>query len=325
MKGVPQRTDERQTVHSFFDQWLEDKKSDIVPSTWTRYRELLAHVNRAMGDQQLTRLNPAMFQRLYTRLQNEGLSSTTTHHIHAVTQEALDAALQYGLIAANPLAAIKGPRMEQTEMQTLDPQQTRMLLGAARGNNWEALYILAISTGMRQGELLGLHWADVDLERGFLQVRYTLSSARGGGFRLGQPKTKRSRRRIDLSPHVIAALREHKVRQAEQRLKMGALWDSDSFPDLVFPNEIGRPMSGGNLLRRSFWALLEKAHLPRIRFHDLRHTAATLMIMEGYSAKTVSERLGHASVNITLDRYSHVLPSMQKEVATALDNIMFAH
>lgn len=324
-KGVPQRTDERMTVHAFFNQWLDGKKSEIVPTTWTRYRELLAHVSRAMGDQQLTRLNATMFQRLYARLQSEdGLSSSTVHHVHTVAQEALNAAVQYGLMAVNPLTAIKGPRMNETEMQPLDPEQTRMFLDTVHGDHWEAFYVLAISSGMREGEMLGLHWSDVDLERRFLQVRYTMSYVSGEGFSLRQPKTKRSRRRIDLSPHVVEVLREHRIRQKEHRLKMGGHWDEASFPDLVFPNEVGRPMSAGNLLRRSFLPLLDKAGLPRIRIHDLRHTAATLMLLEGRNAKEVSDRLGHASVTITLDRYSHVLPSMRQDMATALDRIMFS-
>jgi len=184
--------------------------------------------------------------------------------------------------------------------------------------------VLAITTGMRQGALLALRWCDVDMEARHLQVRGTLVWLTGHGFSIGQPKTKRSRRRIDLSAEAVAALRRHKATQTEKRLAAGALWEGASaWPDLVFTNEIGGPLDGRNLAQRSFTRLLQRADLPIIRFHDLRHTAATLMLLRGINAKVVSERLGHASITITLDRYSHVLMSMQSDAAAALDAALF--
>lgn len=328
-KGLAQPADERLRLAGFLDEWLATKVSNLKPRTWTRYGEHLAHVKRALGGQQLTRITPRAIQGLYSMLQTPppegaGLSSTTTEHIHQVLRQALATAERQGLLARNPADLVNAPRMRQTEIHPLDLAQSRALLEAARGDRLEALYVLAVTTGMRQGELLALRWRDVDLDAQHLQVRGTLVWRAPEGFSIGQPKTKRSRRRLDLSNEAVAALRRHRITQAEDRLAAGALWGSDSqWPDLVFTNAIGGPLDRRNLAQRSFARLLRSAGLPRIRFHDLRHTAATLMLLQGINVKVASERLGHASVSITLDRYSHVLPSMQKDAAALLDAALF--
>ena len=196
-------------------------------------------------------------------------------------------------------------------------EEARTLLAVAQGDRWEALYVLALHTGMRQGELLALRWRDVDLARGTLQVRATLQRTKEDGYTLTAPKTKHSQRRIKLGTAAVEALSAHRARQAEERLALGAIWDGTH--DLVFPNTLGKPMDGIHLLRREFLPLLERAGLPRIRFHDLRHTAATLLLGRGVNPKIVSEMLGHASISITLDIYSHVLPDMQDQAAAAMD------
>lgn len=342
--GAPLVKDERLTVERYLADWLERKRADLRPRTWRRYRELLAHVSRAIGGLPLTKLTPTRLDRLYSALQRPpagtdaaadaegaagqagaGLSSTTVHHLHVTLRQALANAERLGLVARNAAAQVKGPRMRQSEMHTLDLAQSRSLLTAARGERLEALYVLAITTGMREGELLALRWRDVDLDASALQVRGTLVYLPGEGHRIGPPKTARSRRRIDLDPEAVGALRRHKARQAEERLAAGAVWAHGSVaPDLVFCNEIGGSLDAVGLLRNRFHPLLERAGLPRIRFHDLRHTAATLMLLASINPKVVSERLGHASVAITLDRYSHVLPSMQRDAAALIDKALFA-
>lgn len=193
-----------------------------------------------------------------------------------------------------------------------------MLLQAIEGDPLEALYLLALTTGMRQGELLSLKWADVDLEAGHVQVR---SSVRKGkeGFVFSEPKTSASRRQVALTMSAVAALYRHRACQLEQRMADGPLWQDN---DLVFPDVFGMPFNGITLLRREFLPLLKRAGLPLIRFHDLRHTAATLMLLKGAHPKIVSEMLGHASVSITLDLYSHVLPNMQREAAETMDQLL---
>lgn len=328
-KGLPQQSDERLRLSTFLSEWLDGKRATLRPRTWTRYCELLAHVQTALGSQKLTRITPRELQRFYSDLQAEkpegaGLSPTTAHHVHSALRQALASAERQGLLARNPADLVDAPRMRQTEMHTLDLQQSRTLLEAARDDRLEGLYALALTTGMRQGELLALRWRDVDLDAHHLQVRGTLAWRTGQGFSIGQPKTKRSRRRIDLDAEAVAALRRHKARQAEERLAAGALWGSEShWPDLVFTSEIGGPLDARNLAQRSFNRLLKRADLPIIRFHDLRHTAATLMLLQGINAKIVSERLGHSSVGITLDRYSHVLPSMQRDAAQVIGKALF--
>ena len=203
-------------------------------------------------------------------------------------------------------------------MQTLSPEQARQLLDTAAGDRLGALYVLALSTGMRQGELLALHWENLDLDAASLQVRGTLRRV-DGGLAVLEPKTAASRRQITMPAAAVDALRRHRAAQNEERLRIGSAWHDN---DLVFANEIGRPIEPGNLVRRSFQALLAQAGLPRIRFHDLRHTAATLMLSRGVHSKIAAETLGHSRVGVTLDIYSHVTPTMQREAAAAMDEVL---
>jgi len=210
---------------------------------------------------------------------------------------------------------VDAPRIQRHEIHPLTPEQTDRVLEAARGDPLEALYGLAVTTGMRQGELLALKWRDVDLEGGSLSVHATLQRV-NGGLEISEPKTKRSNRRVELSQRTVAALRAHRARQKEARLRHLQAWEDT---DLVFTNEVGRPIEATNLVSRSFQPLLKRAGVPRIRFHDLRHTAATLLLGKGIHPKIVSEMLGHSSIAITLDIYSHVIPTMQKQAATTMD------
>lgn len=180
------------------------------------------------------------------------------------------------------------------------------------------MYHLAITTGMRQAELLGLKWKDADWQRKSLKVRRQMRREVGGGFTFAQPKTKAGRRTIIIGQAVIDRLREHRESQQVERIKVGARWQDF---DLVFPSKIGTPMDGGNL-RREFRQLIELSGLPVIRFHDLRHTAASLMLNYGVPVIVVSRRLGHARPSITLDVYGHLIPSMQDEAARLMDDLM---
>ena len=203
-------------------------------------------------------------------------------------------------------------------MATLSPEQARMLLETAASERLEALYVLALSAGLRQGELLALRWRDINFDAGSVQVRGSLQRTTGG-LTIAEPKTARSRRLITLTAAAANALRRHRSAQAKERLRLGAIWEDN---DLVFANEIGRPIEAGNLLRRSFWPLLERAGLPHMRFHDLRHTAATLMLGQGVHPKVVAEMLGHSQISVTLDLYSHVTPTMQQQAARAMDSVL---
>jgi integrase len=317
-RGLPVSMDERQTVAQYLSVWLKTIKPTIRPRTWGRYRELVSlHIVPEIGKLALTKLTPQHVQRLYSTKLDAGLSSTTVHHLGMMLHRALHQAERLGLVARNVCELAETPRMAEHELQVLDRAQVRTLLETAKGNRLEALYVLAVTTGMRQGELLGLRWRDIDLAAGTVQVHATLQRTRESGLQLAPPKTKQSQRRIKLGPNVVETLRAHRARQAQQRLSAGPVWDDTL--DLVFANEVGRPIEAQNLIARSFHPLLKRAGLPPVRFHDLRHTAATLMLGQGINPKIVSERLGHASIGITLDIYSHVLPDMQDQAAAAMD------
>ena len=216
-------------------------------------------------------------------------------------------------------------------MRTLDAAQVRLLLAEAKGDRLEALYVLAVSTGMRQGELLGLQWEDIDLDRGTVQIRHQLHEL-AGQHALVEPKTAKSRRRVDLPALAVVALMEHRERMRTQGFSVGEGY--------VFTDTKGGPLRKSNLLRRSFVPLLDLRNtrealrtqdvaedalpkpLPRIRFHDLRHTAATLHLASGTHPKVVQEMLGHSTISMTLDTYSHTVPSMQREAAATMDRLL---
>jgi integrase len=204
------------------------------------------------------------------------------------------------------------------EMRPFSPDEARKLLETARGDSLEALYVLAVHTGMRQGELLGLKWEDVDLEGGVVRIRRTLTRNKGR-LLLGEPKTKKSRRTVRLTETAAQTLREHLERQLEEIERLGDLYRDQG---LVFTTQVGTPINPTNLRRRSFASLLKRAGLPAIRFHDLRHTCATLLLLRNVHPKYVQELLGHATITITLDTYSHVLPGMGDQTAAAMERAL---
>lgn len=310
---------ERQTVGQYLEGWLESARPSLRPRTWARYEQYLRlHAIPEIGRLSLAKLGPQHLQRLYSSRLEAGLSPTSVAHLHAVLHRALGQAARWGLVARNVAGLVTRPRIKRQEMATLTPGQARAFLDAAQADRLCALYAVALSTGMRQGEILALRWRDVDLEAGTLQVRATLQRT-GDGFLFAEPKTAHSRRQVALTGTAIAALRRHRRAQAEERLQLGAVWEDN---DLVFANEVGRPVEATNLIRRSFHPLLKRAGLPRIRFHDLRHTAATLMLGRSVHPKVVAEMLGHSQIAVTLDLYSHVTPTMQREAVSALDAVL---
>jgi integrase len=319
-EGLPLVSD-RQTVAQYLEQWLTSTAQHrLRPRTYVRYQQLVrTHALPTVGKLPLPKLTPQHLSTLYSDKLAVGLSPRSVQFLHAVLHSALKQALLWGLIVRNPADAVKAPRPSRYPMRALDQAQTRALLDTAAGDPLEALYVLALMTGMRQGELLGLQWADVDFDSGRLTVRHTLQWVEGGRWSLDEPKTGHSRRSIRLPATALHALKVHRAQQVEQRLVLGPAWAEH---DLVFCNTVGRPLQKSNLLPRSFRRLLRRAGLPRIRFHDLRHTYATLALMSGVPVKVVSETLGHASITLTLDTYSHVLPDMQEDAAARMDALL---
>lgn len=236
---------------------------------------------------------------------------------HNVLHRALRQAVRWDLVPRNVTEATQPPKETSEEIHPLSEEEARRLLHAARGDRLEALYVLALATGMREGELLGLKWEDVDLTNGVLGVRRTLIRDRGR-FHFGEPKSEKGRRRIDLPQEATKALRAHLEKQMDEIHHLGDRYEDRG---LVFTTATGAPINPSNLRQRSLAGLLEKAGLRKIRFHDLRHTCATLMLSRNIHPKVVQEMLGHANIAITLDRYSHFLPSMGRDAAVAMDEI----
>ena len=234
-------------------------------------------------------------------------------------------AMRWGFVPRNVAELVDPPRPKRYDITVLTPEQARAVLAAASGDRLEALYVPAITTGMRQGKLLALRWRDVDLDGARLQVRSTLYRVTTGpatkgmadkGLTLGSLKTHKGRRQMALTSDAVAPLRRRRIRQLEERLAVG---EARNHQDLVFPSHVGRPIETTNLIKRSYKLLLEKAGRPNIRFHNLRHTAATLFLRKKVPAKVVSEMLGFSQVAITLKIYSHVLPAMQREATAAME------
>lgn len=309
-----------QNVEQYLVRWLHDvKRHDLRPRSLERYEGLVRlKVIPAIGTQQLAKVTPQHIARLYADLIDAGQSHSSVRYLHAVLRGAFQQAVRWHLIARNPVDAVEQPRKIQVDLRSLTADEAARLLEAIEGDELEALYVLALTTGMRQGELLGLQWSDVDWNASRLRVRHTLSRM-GGRWWLGEPKTSKSRRSIDLTEATMAVMRTHRRRQAERLLAIGHRVRDQ---DLIFTDAAGEPLHGRHVTNRSFYRILEDAALPRIRFHDLRHTAATLMLAGGVNPKIVSEMLGHATVTMTLDTYSHVLPTMQAEAVRKLDIIL---
>ncbi len=278
------REPREQTLGEFLNRWMESVvQHNVRPTTYSNYQYVLRHVSR-LGKLKLSKLTPQHIQMLYRELRSTGLGRTIVV-LHAILHKALDQAVKWGLVPRNITDAVETPKIEKKEFRALTPEEAFRFLRAASEDRLYALYVLAITCGLRLGELLGLRWQDVDVERGTLTVIHQLQTVNGKPV-LQPPKTGRSRRTIVLPAVAIKALREHRARQLEERRNMGEVWQDWG---LVFGSEIGTPLNESNVRNRSFYPLLQKAGLPRIRFHDLRHTCATLLLAQGIHPRIVQE------------------------------------
>jgi integrase len=312
--------DENMTVGEYFDVWLKGSvRGSVRQSTYDRDASLVNnHLRPALGGIRLKKLSAAHVQGFYRDRLDYGLSPSTVHKMHAILHKALSQALKWHMVPRNVTEAVRPPRPAPREMRPLTAEEARRLLQAAHGNGLEALYVLAVTTGMRQGELLALRWQDVDIKNCTVSVRRTLTR-NGGVIELGEPKTKKSRRSIRLTPRAIEALEAHLERQLRE---IGILGDRYEDQGLVFTTSTGGLINPSNLRQRNFARLLKEARLPHIRFHDLRHTCATLLLTQGTHPKYVQDLLGHATIAITLDTYSHVMPGMGDQTARAMQDAL---
>jgi integrase len=305
-------------LSDFMYHWLETARGHLRHNTWILYEQIIRdHIDPVLGQVKLDTLRTDHIQRLYA-LKGESVGPYTVRKIHITLHKALNQAVKWGIILRNPADLVERPPKPDAEHTVLTATQVQTLLQAARGTHLEALYHLAITTGMRQGEILGLRWSDFDEHRAVLQVRRQLQRQRaGGGLAFVEPKSKHSRRVLALDAGTVHKLLDHRERLRETRT-LAPRWEEN---DLIFPSTVGTPMEPRNLYRQ-FRLLLKKAGLPAIRFHDLRHTSATLLLSQDIHPKMVQERLGHSQIGITLDLYSHVMPTMQRHAADVIGQIV---
>ncbi len=297
--------DEKTTLGEYLDRFIDEVASPTLkPSTIRSYRYLIdSHIKPSLGNVKLSSLKPEQIQRLYYDKLDEGLSPRTVQYIHSVLRRALNQAVTWGNIYHNPTDAVVAPRPKKQVPVTLTEEQVRKLLRAVEQHAYYPIYILALH-GMRKGEILGLRRDSVDLESGTISVTQTLVTIQGKQS-FGSPKSKAAKRKIVLSQAAVDALRDYQL-----------VGDSELF----FTTSVGTPISQRNLTRH-FHATLEKIGLPKIPFHNLRHTTATLLLEKNTHPSVVQSLLGHSSIVLTLDTYSHVLPTLHEETANKLEDI----
>ncbi|WP_029423282.1 site-specific integrase [Alicyclobacillus macrosporangiidus] len=308
----------KETVGSYLERWLEIKRESLRHGTYRKYEWLIRrHILPNLGKIELAKLRPQHLERFYTELRDR-LSKRSILHAHLLLHAALDRAVKQGLVSRNVADTVEAPRADAYRATIWTPAEVARFLAESRDMEpgyWIA-WVLAVYTGMRQAEILGLKWSDIDWTLGYLRVDRTLKYVRGEPV-FQDPKTERSRRSIALSSDTMEALRWHRQQQDRVRLQMGDAYDDQ---DMVLATAYGRPLSQ-NTLAHVWQRLLAKIDVPRIRFHDLRHTHASLLLQQGVQAKVVSERLGHSTITTTLDTYTHVVPVLQKEAAERLDEL----
>jgi integrase len=309
----------QQSVGQFLDRWLEDVvKPSVRPKTHHSYAQLVRlHLKPELGHIPLTKLTPQHVQSMMTNKTAAGLSPRTVQYLRAVLRRALGQAMKWSLVGRNVATLVDPPRSVRKPVHPLTAEQARHFLETSREDRLAPLFHVAITTGLRQGELFGLRWQDVDLDTGTLTVRHALQRI-GGEPKLVEPKTALSRRTITLPTSAVTALREQRVRQIEERLLAGSEWRDWG---LVFSTCIGTPMDPSNVTKR-LHGLLDRAGLPRQRFHDLRHCAASLLLAGGVAPRTIMGILGHSQISLTMNTYAHLSPGLERDAADRLDAIL---
>ena len=308
---------ERLTLGAYLERWLEDSvKPTVRPYTFKSYSILVhRHITPELGKTHLTRLTAQEIQSFLNQKLQSGLSPRSVQYLHAVLRRALGQAERWGIVPRNVARFASAPHVPQANIQPLSPVEAKKLLAAVHGDRLEALYTVALAVGLRQGEALGLRWEDVHLEAGTLSVKVTSQKIDGVNV-LVQPKTERSRRTVKLPDICLEALRAHKARQDVERDKVGEAWQGSW--GLIFCEAGGSPLSRYSVTRR-FQSILVNAGIEKHRFHDLRHTCATLLLAQGVSLRVLMETLGHSQMATTADIYSHVLPVLMADAAAKMD------
>lgn len=322
---LPTRT-ERQTVAQYLNDWLANSvKPTVRARTYASYKQLCdLYIIPHLGKRQLSQLSPQQIRAFLNHLAEqkvqrtgEQMSGRTVQYCYSVLRRALGQAVKLGLLGRNAATMIDPPKITRHDAHYLTPEQATAFLKSVKGHRLECLYMLAITLGMREGELLGLAWDAVDLDKRTVAVRQALQRIEGK-LQLVEPKTARSKRVITLPKAAVATLKEHRIRQLEERLLAGTKWEEHN---LVFPNTEGKPSDARNLVR-AFHKALDQAGLARINFHSLRHTCASLLLAQGVPMRVVMEVLGHTQISMTMDLYSHVVPELKRQAADRMDDLL---
>ncbi|SDY34816.1 site-specific integrase [Thermoactinomyces sp. DSM 45892] len=318
------------TFGEFLCRWLEDyAQINCAPKTFEFYELVIQkHIIPSMGKLLLTQLKPMHIQNYYSkkltngRLDGKGgLSARSVHHHHRLLHEVLEHAVKWQLIFNNPVKATIPPKPKKKRVNALTKEQVLTVLQLA-GKLWcYPIIFFALNTGMRRGEILGLRWKDVDLEKRTISISYSLQRVKKKGLQLRPAtKTEGSRRSLAISNSVVDMLKKVQTHQASNKLQVGEFYQDNGF---VFSMSCGKPIDP-HRVSKEFRHLVKKSDgIPYMSFHDLRHCHATLLLQQGEHPKVVSERLGHSTITLTMDTYSHVLPNMQKEAADKLDKFLF--
>jgi integrase len=333
-RGLPVGV-EHQTVKDFLDRWLDESvKPSVRPATHQQYHQhVRLYLGPSLGKHALLKLSPLHVLVFVNERLKSGLSPRTVQLSLVILRHALDTAMKWNLVGRNVAKLVDSPKVRHHQITPLDPVKARKFLDATKGERLEALYGVALGLGLREGEALGLRWADIDLEGSQISIHQTLQRVGGKRFGTGkgkllftEPKTDRSRRTLRIPGTLIKALRVHRVRQKEECLAAGSAWKDNG---LVFTTKIGTPLEGRSAVT-DFKRLLEKANKPEIdakipmstRFHDLRHSAASLLLAQGVQLRAIMELLGHSTIALTANTYSHVMPSMMQDMADKMDAIL---
>lgn len=313
------------TVGRWFDMWIAEYLGGVKDTTREQYRyQLRVHIRPRLGSVKLSALTAPMIQRMYNDAQAAGLSAKSVRNLHGVVHHALDKAVKLGYIKTNPCAACELPRVVKKEMQTVAGEHLARFLQAIKGNAYEDLMFVTVFCGLRQGEVMGLTWDCVDFDRGQITISKQLQKERregGGGEYRFVPLKNDKQRTLTPAPEVFNVLRRTQVAQLETRLKAGGAWENPM--NLVFTRPLGNHLSSRTVYN-NFKRIAQEIGLPDVRFHDLRHTYATLSLQNGDDIKTVSENLGHATVAFTLDVYGHVTEKMKQESASRMQSLIEA-
>ena len=308
------------TVSAMLDRWYMDYViTNTKPRTAESYEVIIrVHLKPHLGSIELPKLQAIHIQAMESALLRGGKSAKTVLNVHRVLREALEQSMRWGLIWRNPAQLVDPPSPEKNRPNVPTPNEVWRILNLAKETPYFPAYHFMAFTGCRRGECLGLKWGNVDLDQGIASVVETIQRIKGRGLIFDTPKSASSRRAIALDSEAIAVLRTHRLQQLQQRLLLGNKWEDI---DLVFPGPFGRPLDP-SVLTHTFERLTVRTGVDGVRLHDLRHAHASLLLQMQVHPKVVQERLGHATISITLDTYSHLIPSMQADAADAFAGAM---